>query len=69
MLGTGWPAFAAIHSDLPPVAVHLLGLVTIGLGLVLYVLGAEICCTDGRLRTGATAPAAQPARTIEEARA
>lgn len=50
MLGTGWPAFAAIHSDLPPVAVHLLGLVTIGLGMVLYVLGAEICCADGRLR-------------------
>ncbi|HTK64874.1 MAG TPA: hypothetical protein VL595_20975 [Pseudonocardia sp.] len=66
MLGTGWPAFAAIHSDLPPVAVHALGLVTIGLGMVLYVVGAEICCTDGRLRPGRReAPAT---RSVEEAR-
>jgi hypothetical protein len=52
MLGTGWPAFAAIHSDLGPLLVNLLGLVTVGLGLVLYLVGAEICCADGRLRPG-----------------
>jgi hypothetical protein len=68
MLGTGWPAFAAIHSDLPRVVVNLLGLVTIGLGMLLYVVGAEICCTDGRLHPGLPArPAAS--RPIEEARA
>jgi len=67
MLGTGWPAFAAIHSDLPAPAVHLLGLVTIGLGMVLYVVGAEVCCDDGRLRP--PAPARGWSREIEEARA
>jgi hypothetical protein len=70
MLGTGWPAFAAIHTDLPQPVVHLLGLVTIGLGMVLYVVGAEVCCTDGRLRPGAPAqPVPTASRPIEEARA
>ena len=70
MLGTGWPAFAAIHSDWPAVVVHLLGLVTIGLGMVLYVVGAEICCADGRLRGGAPVVGApRPERAVEEARA
>jgi hypothetical protein len=48
MLGTGWPAFAAIHSDLPTTVVDLLGLVTIGLGLALYAAGAQVCCQGGR---------------------
>lgn len=70
MLGTGWPAFAAIHSDLPPVVVNLLGLVTVGLGMLLYVVGAEVCCADGRLRPGVPAQSAPAAsRPVEEARA
>jgi hypothetical protein len=48
MLSTGWPAFAALHSDLPMPVVHLAGLVTIGLGLALRAAGAEIGCPSGR---------------------
>lgn len=48
MLATGWPAFAAIHSDLPKGVIHLCGLVTIGLGLYLRWAIAEVCCPGGR---------------------
>ncbi len=48
MLATGWPAFTAIHSTAPQWVVNLSGLVTLGLGLGLYGLVAEVCCTDGR---------------------
>jgi hypothetical protein len=53
------------------VTVHLLGLVTIGLGMVIYVLGAEICCADGRLRPGAASGLNQVPESpqVEEARA
>jgi hypothetical protein len=69
MLGTGWPAFAAIHTDLAKPLVHLAGLVTIALGLWLYVLVADLCCTDGRLRDSITAAAASGrARLAEGAR-
>ena len=79
MVGTGWPAFAVMHTAAPQWAVNLSGLVTVGLGFGLYGLVAEICCTDGafhvpaqvpgpawiaRWRAGAPPPAA-PARPYE----
>jgi hypothetical protein len=74
MLGTGWPAFAAIHSELGKPVVHLLGLLTIGLGLALFTVIGELCCTDGRLRTASPGspgdvPAPRPSHAVEEARA
>lgn len=71
MLGTGWPAFAAIHSDLAKPVVHLLGLLTIGLGLVVYVVGAELSCRGGRLRPSGTAdaPVVPAPRAAQRARA
>jgi hypothetical protein len=72
MLGTGWPAFAAIHSELGSVAVQLLGLLAIGLGLALFAVIGELCCTDGRLRAAPPGSAGVPAPRAgltEEARA
>lgn len=56
MLATGWPAFTVMHSSAPQWAVNLSGLVTVGLGLGLYGLVAEVCCTDGRFHVPARVP-------------
>jgi hypothetical protein len=55
MLATGWPAFTVMHTEAPQWAVNFSGLVTVGLGIGLYGLVAEVCCTDGRFHIPARA--------------
>jgi hypothetical protein len=56
MVGTGWPAFALMHTTAPQWMVNLSGLVTVALGLGLYALAAEVCCTDGTFHVPARVP-------------